>query len=58
MLIHENIKYYQNEYYLLLNSGMFWEIFPEFTGEWEKDKEDFILNRVENEKRNREKENS
>ena len=33
---------YQKEYLLLLRSGMFWEIYPELTGEWEKDKEIFI----------------
>ncbi len=31
----------QQEYNLLLQSGMFWEFFPEFTGNWEKDQEEF-----------------
>jgi len=30
------------EYYQLLSSGMFWEFFPELTGEWLKDKEQFL----------------
>jgi len=34
---YEKIKEESN-YELLLNSGMFWEIFPELTGNWEKDK--------------------
>lgn len=29
------------DYFKLLGSGMFWEIYPELTGEWEKDKEEF-----------------
>jgi len=28
----------QEEYKSLLNSGMFWEFYPELTGEWGKDK--------------------
>lgn len=30
------------DYFKLLQSGMFWEIYPELTGEWEKDKDEFI----------------
>jgi hypothetical protein len=33
---------YKAEYQSLLKSGMFWEFFPELTGEWEKDKAAFI----------------
>ena len=34
---YTNIK--SKEYYmLLLNSGMFWEIYPELTGNWDVDK--------------------
>ena len=29
----------KEDYEKLLASGMFWEFFPELTGEWEKDKE-------------------
>lgn len=32
----------QQEYKLLLKSGMFWEFFPNFSGKWEEDKEEFI----------------
>jgi len=32
------------DYFKLLGSGMFWEIYPELTGEWEKDKDEFIKN--------------
>lgn len=28
----------QEDYTKLLNSGMFWELFPELTGSWEEDK--------------------
>lgn len=31
----------QEEYNELLKSGMFWEFFPEFTGNWSKDGETF-----------------
>jgi len=34
----------EKDYFNLLNSGMFWEIYPELTGEWDKDKEEFIKN--------------
>jgi hypothetical protein len=34
----------EKDYFKLLRSGMFWEIYPELTGEWEKDKEEFIKN--------------
>ena len=30
-------------YLRLLGSGMFWEFFPNLTGVWEKDKEDWNL---------------
>lgn len=30
------------EYEQMLLSGLFWELFPEYTGEWVKDKEQFI----------------
>ena len=29
------------EYEALLKSGMFWEFFPQLSGEWEKDEEEF-----------------
>ena len=29
----------KKNYDILLKSGMFWEYFPELTGNWEKDKE-------------------
>lgn len=32
----------EKDYFKLLQSGMFWEIYPELTGEWEKDKDEFI----------------
>ena len=32
----------QEEYKLLLKSGMFWEFFPNFSGKWEEDKEEYI----------------
>lgn len=32
----------KESYTKLLNSGMFWEIYPNLTGEWEQDK-DFWL---------------
>lgn len=28
-----------NSYKKLLNSGMFWELYPELSGEWDKDKD-------------------
>ncbi len=34
----------EKDYFDLLKSGMFWEIYPELTGEWEKDKDEFIKN--------------
>lgn len=33
---------YEPEYEKLLGSGMFWEFYPGLSGEWEKDKEEFI----------------
>jgi hypothetical protein len=33
---------YQTDYELLKASGMFWEICAGLSGEWEKDKEEFI----------------
>ena len=35
---YANIKT-ETHYRLLLASGMFWEIYPELTGDWDKDKE-------------------
>ena len=32
----------KSDYLKLLHSGMFWEFHPELTGDWEKDKEEFI----------------
>lgn len=32
----------EKDYFNLLQSGMFWEIYPELTGEWEQDKDEFI----------------
>ena len=29
----------KEHYDLLLKSGMFWEIYPELSGDWEKDKQ-------------------
>lgn len=34
---YKNIKT-KEDYYSLLNSGMFWEFHPELSGDWEKDK--------------------
>jgi hypothetical protein len=34
----------EKDYFKLLSSGMFWEIYPQLTGEWEKDKDEFIKN--------------
>lgn len=31
----------QIEYNRLLKSGMFWEFFPDLTGDWEKDEDEF-----------------
>ena len=31
----------KEEYLSLLNSGMFWEFYPQLTGNWEKDKKDW-----------------
>lgn len=33
----------EENYDLLLNSGMFWEFHPELSGDWEKDKEIILL---------------
>lgn len=33
---------YKNAYGNILSSGMFWELHPELTGEWNLDKEEFI----------------
>lgn len=32
----------KEKYVKLLDSGMFWEIYPELTGNWEKDKDEFM----------------
>lgn len=32
----------RNEYAQLLHSGMFWEFFPELTGEWERDRDAYL----------------
>ncbi len=32
----------EKDYFDLLKSGMFWEIYPQLTGEWEKDKDEYI----------------
>ena len=34
---------YKKEYAGLLGSGMFWEWFPTLTGNWEEDKDQFIV---------------
>ncbi len=31
----------EKDYFKLLQTGMFWEFYPELTGDWEKDKEEF-----------------
>lgn len=31
-----------NEYQAVLKSGMFWEFYPELSGEWESDRESFM----------------
>lgn len=31
----------KEEYDELLKTGMFWEFYPKFTGEWAKDKKEF-----------------
>ena len=33
---------YKLQYDALLKSGMFWEIYPTFSGIWDKDKKEFI----------------
>jgi hypothetical protein len=38
MVNYKQIKTKEN-YLKLLHSGMFWEFYPELTGDWEKDKE-------------------
>ena len=45
----------KEEYDQLLTSGMFWEFFPEFTGEWSKDELAFteFYNKRENDKLHR-----
>lgn len=37
-----NLDLYKLGYDLVLNSGMFFEIHPKWTGEWEKDKEAYV----------------
>lgn len=32
---------FKEEHHKLVLSGMFWEFFPELSGEWEKDKDSF-----------------
>ena len=39
----------EEDYRLLKESGMFWELYPELTGEWELDREWFERNRSEHE---------
>ena len=41
---------YQKDHTLLRQSGMFWVVCPELSGEWEKDKEAFIAFRKRCEK--------
>ncbi len=41
---------YQEDYIYLKSVGMFWEFYPELSGEWEKDKEAFIASRKRIEK--------
>lgn len=38
--MEDNYKHIKKRemYDLLRNSGMFWEIYPELSGDWEKDK--------------------
>lgn len=31
----------KEEYFRLLKSGMFWEFYPQLSGEWEKDKKEW-----------------
>ena len=38
---YKPITTYHN-YITLLDSGMFWEFYPELTGEWEKDKDNIL----------------
>jgi len=33
---------YKTEYDQLLSSGMFWEFYPELSGQWEADKKEFV----------------
>ena len=32
----------KKEYEVLLGTGMFWEFFPDYLGEWEKDSDKFL----------------
>ena len=32
----------KKEYEALLDTGMFWEFFPDYSGEWEKDNDKFL----------------
>jgi len=34
----------EKDYFNLLKSGMFWEIYPQLTGDWDKDKDEYIKN--------------
>lgn len=36
------IDHFKEDYEALKLSGMFWEFFPEFTGNWEQDKHEFV----------------
>jgi hypothetical protein len=40
--LHEELSLFKQQYDGLLNSGMFFEKYPQLTGEWEKDKSEFI----------------
>lgn len=37
----------KENYNKVLNSGMFWEFYPELTGEYEKDKRQFIIHKID-----------
>lgn len=34
----------ETDYFNLLNSGMFWELYPQLSGNWKEDKKEFIQN--------------
>jgi hypothetical protein len=40
----KNTKDYETDFFKLLSSGMFWEFYPDLSGNWSVDKDQFIKN--------------